>query len=182
MMKKTISMIFILMMVISFVSCGGSNELEITGVVVEVNESGGFLIDVLDGYAEDKMQVHVDEKAKFEEGVVPDDIVPGVVIGVVIKNEVMESYPVQANAKRILWTEDVLNGTILSVGEEAMLVNIEEGDYKGMMQMWIEEETVFHRNIPRLMEKQHKVAFTIKDKILKSEPVQGFAVRIVSYE
>ena len=156
MMKKTIIMIFVLIMAVSVVSCGGNNEIEITGVVVETNDSGGFLIDVLDGYAEDKMLVHVDEKVKFEEGVTQADIVPGVVIGVTIKNEVMESYPVQATAKRILWTENVIKGTILSAGEEAVLVSIDEGYDTKMMQLWIEEETIFYKNIPRVMEKQKK--------------------------
>jgi len=181
-MKKTILMIFILIMVVSVVSCGGNTELEITGIVIETNDSGGFLIDVLDGYAEDKMQVHVDGKVKFEDGVTAEDIVPGVVIGVAIKNEVMESYPVQATAKRILWTETVIKGTVLSAGEDAVLVSIEEGYDTKMMQLWLEDETIFYRNIPRLMEKQKKIAFTIKDGVLESEPVQGFAIRILSYE
>jgi hypothetical protein len=182
MMKKIILLMFILIMVVTVVSCGGNNDLEIVGIVIETNESGGFLIDVLDGYAEDKMQVHVDNKVKFEEGVAATDIVPGVVIGITIKNEVMESYPVQANATKILWTEDVVSGTILSVGEEAALLNIEEGYDTGMMQLWFEDETIFYRDIPKLMEKQKKISFTMKDEVLETEPIQGFAIRIISYE
>jgi hypothetical protein len=182
MMKKTILVIFILIMVMTVVSCGGNNDLEIVGIVIETNESGGFLIDVLDGYAEDKMQVIMGDKVKFEEGVAATDIVPGVVIGITIKNEVMESYPVQANATKILWTEVIVSGTILSVGEEAALLSIEEGYDTGMMQLWFEEDTIFYRDIPRLMEKQKKISFTMKDEVLETEPIQGFAIRIISYE
>ena len=175
-------MIFILIMVVSVVSCGGNNDIEITGVIIETNESGGFLIDVLDGYAEDIMQVIMGDKVKFEEGVTDADIKPGVVVGLTIKHEVMESYPVQANATKILWTESVVSGTILSVGEEAALLNIESGYETGMMQLWFEEETIFYRDIPRLMEKQKKVSFTMKEEVLETEPIQGFAIRIISYE
>lgn len=181
MIKKTILMIFILILAVSVVSCG-NNDIEIVGIVVEVNDSGGFLIDVLDGYAEDKMQVHTDDKLKFEDGVTAEDIIPNVVIGLTIKNEVMESYPVQVNAKNILWTEPIIKGTILSVGKEAALLSIEEGYDTRMMQLWIEEKTIFYRNIPRTMEKQKSIRFTIKPKVLETEPVQGFAVRIISYE
>ena len=181
-MKKIIVLIFILIMVVSVVSCNGKNDMEITGIVIETNESGGFLIDVLEGYAEDKMQVHVDDKVKFEEGVTQADIVPGVVIGLTIKDEVMESYPVQATATKILWTRAVIKGTILSAGEDAVLVQVEEGYDTSMMQVWIEDDTMFYRNIPRLMEKQKKITFTIKDEVMESDPVQGYAIAIVDYE
>jgi|GEM_PF-2169898 len=182
MMKKAILMIFVLIMVVSVVSCGGKDYQVIIGLVTESTESGGFRVEVLDGFAEDLMQVHVDDKVKYEDGVERADIKPGVVVSFTIGDEVMESYPVQVNAKKILWTENVITAKILSAGEDAALVMIEDGYTPGMMQVWIEEETVFHRNIPKVMEKQKTVKFTIKDEVLESEPVQGFAIRFVSYE
>lgn len=181
-MKKTLLMIFILILVVSVVSCGGKEDTEVIGVVLEVNESGGFLIDVLEGYAEDKMQVGLDKRIKYEKGVEQADIVPGVVVGINIKDGVMESYPVQATASKILWTEKIVKGEILSVGEEAALIKVTEGYDVDMMQLWLEEETVFHGDIPRIMEKQRTISFTMKDEVLESEPIQGFAIRIVSYK
>jgi hypothetical protein len=182
MIKKTLLVILVIVLAVSVVSCGGKNNTEVIGVVLEVNESGGFLIDILEGYAEDKMQVHLDKRIKYEEGVEQSDITPGVVVGIYIKDEVMESYPVQATATRILWTENIVTGKILSVGEEAALINVTDGIDVDMMQLWFEEETVFHRDIPRIMEKQKTITFTMKDEVLESEPIQGFAIRIISYE
>ena len=181
-MKKALVMIFILILIVSAVSCGGKNDIEVVGIVLEVNESGGFLIDVLDGYAEDKMQVHLDKRIEYEDGVTQEDIVPGVVVGIYIKDEVMESYPVQATATSILWTEKIVTGVILSAGEDAVLISVTEGYDADLMQLWLEEDTVFYRNIPRVMEKQKTVSFTMKDEVLETEPIQGFAIRIVNYE
>lgn len=181
-MKKTILMIFALIIAVSLVSCSRGDDQVIIGRVTETNENGGFRIEVLDGFAEDIMQVGVEDKLKYEDGVTSEDIKNGVVIGLTIEDRIMESYPVQVIAKRIMWVETVITGTILSVGDEAMLINVSEGYDQGMMQVWFQEETLFYGDIPTLMEKQKTVGFTITGEVMESEPVQAYAKRIVTYE
>jgi hypothetical protein len=182
-MKKisTILLIFSIIGIMT-VSCGGNGGVTVVGVVEQADENG-FLIDVTEGYAENRMQVHITKKTDYDQSAM-DMLGPGAAVGVVIEDEVMESYPVQANAIEIEWVERVVTGTVLSAGESSVLFKIEEGHEAGMLQVLIDEETVFHGGIPRILEKQKTAGFTIDvmEEPLDTDPVAVKAKRFVTYE
>jgi len=177
--------LFIILIIISvaftFAGCKKTDDVEIAGIVTEVSESGGFRVNVIGGFQEDLMQVHLSNKIQYEEGV--DKIISiGNVVGFNITGDVAESYPVQVTATRILWNEAVITGTILSAGESAMLIKVTEGFDSSMLQAYITEETVFYNNIPNLTEKGKTIGFTITGEIRESEPPQVDVKRFVIYE
>ena len=181
-MKKTILIFLIIISVIFvFTGCKKEEGPEIAGIVLEVSESGGFRVQVIGGYAEDLMQVHLDKKIKYEEGV--DEIIKaGNAVGFIITGDVAESYPVQVTATKILWNEPVITGKVLSAGPTSLLIEVIEGFDGKLMQVHITEESMFYSNIPDLLEKGKNVGFTITGEIMESDPVQVFAKRFVTYE
>ena len=181
MKNKLLIIIVIFSLVFAFAGCKKADDVEIAGIVIEVSDSGGFRVEVIGGFAEDLMQVHMSDKIKYEEGV--DEVIKvGNAIGFTIEDEVMESYPVQATVKKILWNEQIIIGEILSAGETAMLVKITDGFDSSMVQAHIKENTIFYNNIPTLTEKGKTIGFTITGEILESDPPQVYIKRFVIYE
>lgn len=181
MSKRTCLILLICLLIFTTVSCNGKDDgNEITGIVTETGNND-FLIQVIDGYQEDEMKVNITRKTKFEEGV-SEQISVGNAIGFTIKNEVMESYPVQAEAKTIKWNEMIVKGNILSAGENALLLKVTEGLDSDLIQVLINEECLFYNNIPEIMEKDKMVGFTITGEIIGSNPIQVYAKRFVVYE
>ena len=181
MKNKLLIIIVIFSLVFAFAGCKKTDDVEVAGIVTEVSASGGFRVEIIGGFAEDLMQVHMSDKIKYEDGV--DEIIKvGNAIGFTIEDEIMESYPVQTTVKKILWNEQVITGKILSAGETAMLVNIIEGFDSSMVQAHIDEDTIFYNNIPTLTEKGKTIGFTITGEILESEPPQIYVKRFVIYE
>ncbi len=181
MKKKLIILLVILSVIVVFAGCKKEEGPEIAGIVLEVSESGGFRVQVIGGYAEDLMQVKLDKKIKYEEGV-DETIKAGNAVGFRITGDVAESYPVQATATRILWNEPVITGKILSAGDEAILLQVEEGLDSKLLQAWITEDTIFYSNIPSVTEKGKTIGFTITGEILESDPPQAYVKRFITYE
>lgn len=181
-MKKKLIILLVIISVISMLSgCKKDDGPEIAGIVLDVTESGGFRIQVIGGYAEDLMQVHLDKKIKYEEGV-DETIKVGNAVGFRITGDVAESYPVQVTATTILWNEPVIKGTILSAGDKAILLQVEEGFDSDLLQARITEDTLFYSNIPTVTEKGKTIGFTITGEILESDPPQVYVKRFVTYE
>lgn len=181
MKNKLLTIMIIFSLVFAFTGCKKADDVEIAGIVIEVSDSGGFRVEVIGGFAEDLMQVHMSDKIKYEEGV--DEVIKvGNAIGFTIEDEVMESYPVQATVKKILWNEQIIIGEILSAGETAMLVKITGGFDSKMVQAYINEDTIFYNNIPTLTEKGKTIGFTITGDIRESDPPQVDVKRFVIYE
>jgi hypothetical protein len=181
MKSKFLIFILIIGLVVGFAGCKKDNGPEIAGIVTEVSESGGFRVMVIGGYAEDLMQVHLDKKIKYEEGI-DETIKVGNAVGFIITGDVAESYPVQATATKILWNEPVITGKILSAGETSILVQVESGFDSKMLQALITGDTIFYNNIPNITEKGKSISFTITGEIMESDPPQVYVKRFVNYE
>lgn len=181
MKNKLLIILIIISVIFTVVGCKKADETEIVGIVTEVSESGGFRVNVIGGYSEDLMQVHLSDKIKYEDGV--DEIIAvGNAVGFNITGDVAESYPVQVTATKILWNEAVIYGKILSAGEGAMLIQVTEGFESKMLQAFIIEKTIFYNNIPTVTEKGKVIGFTITGEIRESEPPQVDVKRFVTYE
>lgn len=181
MKKNLIIFLVIISVILVFTGCKKDEGPEIAGIVLEVSESGGFRIQVIEGYDEDLMQVNLGKKIKYEEGI--DEIIKvGNAVGFRITGDVAESYPVQVTATKILWNQPVITGKILSAGDTAMLIQVESGFDSRMLQAHITEETIFYNNIPDITQKGKTVGFTITGEILETEPPQVFIKRLVTYE
>lgn len=181
MKKRLLILLIIVSVLFAFTGCKKEDATEIAGIVTEVSEGGGFRVQVIGGFPEDLMQVHLSDKIKYEEGI-DRDIKVGNAVGFVITGDVMESYPVQVTAKNILWNESVVTGKILSAGSEAVLIQVDSGFDAKMLQVLITEETIFYSNIPAVTEKGKTIGFTITGDILDTEPQQVYVKRFVTYE
>jgi len=181
MKNKLFILLAIVSLVFAFTGCKTEDDTEIAGVVTEVSESGGFRVEVIGGFQEDLMQVHLADKIKYGEDV-DKNIAVGNAVGFTITGDVAESYPVQVTATKILWNEPVITGKILSAGDEALLIQVISGIDSKMLQAHIIEETVFYNNIPTVTEKGKIIGFTITGEILESEPPQVYVKRFVTYE
>jgi len=181
MKKKLIILLIIVSITMVFAGCQKEDDTEIAGIITEVTQGGGFRVQVIGGFTEDLMQVHLSDKIKYEEGV-DQTFEVGNAVGFYITGDVAESYPVQVTATRILWNEPVITGKILSAGEEAILIQVISGFDGNMLQARVTEDTIFYSNIPSLTEKGKIIGFTITGEILESDPPQVFVKRFVSYE
>ena len=181
MKSKILILLIIVGLLMAFTGCKKDDGPEIVGIVTEVSESGGFRVMVIGGYAEDLMQVHLDKKIKYEEGI-DEKIDVGNAVGFIITGDVAESYPVQVTATKILLNEPVITGKILSAGESAILIQVESGFDSKMLQAMITEDTIFYSNIPTVTEKGKTIGFTITGEILESDPPRVYVKRFVTYE
>ncbi len=180
MKNKLLILLVILVFIFAFAGCKAKDDTEIAGVVIETSEGGGFRVEIIGGFQEDLMQVHMSDKVKYEEGT-DENIQIGNAVGFTIGDEVMESYPVQATAKKILWNEKVITGEILSDGDAAILIKVQTGFDSQLLQAHITEETIFYKNIPALTEKGKIIGFTTMGETLDTEPPQVFVKRFVIY-
>lgn len=181
MKNKIFILLVILLLVFTVSGCKTKVENEIVGIVTETSDGGGFRVKVIGGFQEDLMQVQMQNKTKYEEGI--DNVIKvGNAVGFTIEDEIMESYPVQTKAKRILWNEGVITGKILSSGETAILLQVSLGFDAKMLQAHITDETIFYSNIPKITEKGKVIGFTITGEILETEPQQVYVKRFVTYE
>ena len=180
-MKHVSVVVLVIISIVLFIGCSRDEGLEIVGIVTETVDGGGFMIEVIDGYQEDAMHVHVDKKTKTDD-TVSADVEVGSVVGLMISDEVMESYPVQATAQRIMWVEPIIRGEILSAGPTSLLIMVTEGFAEDLMQVHLTEATVFYKNIPSDMDKNMVIGLTITGEIMESSPVQVFAKRILVYK
>ncbi|MFO7611131.1 MAG: hypothetical protein R6W99_01400 [Clostridia bacterium] len=181
MAKKIVLIILVVLIAATFAGCGGKeSDPEIVGIVSEADKDG-FIVDVIGGFQEDIMHVYITKKTKFAEGITYE-MAPGSVVGFTIEGEVRESYPVQVDAKNIIWNEETITGTILSAGDKALLVSVSGDNKTVLMQVLITDETLFYNNIPPLMEKTRTVGFTISGETPGTEPIQVFAKRFVTYD
>ncbi|MFO7636631.1 MAG: hypothetical protein R6W96_04920 [Clostridia bacterium] len=102
-MKKKI---LLFMMVLALLGTGGCKAKEyqvITGLILSAGPES-FLIQVTSGSDEDLMQVHITDKTKFEKGI-PALLEKGKTVSLSTDGRVLESYPVQVYAVRILTYE-----------------------------------------------------------------------------
>lgn len=180
MKSKVLILLVILSLVLTVSGCKTKVGNEIVGIVTETSE-GGFRVKVIGGFQEDLMQVHIQDKTKYEDGT-DKEIKVGNAVGFTIEDEIMESYPVQTKAKKILWNEAVITGKILSSGETAILFQVSSGFDAKMLQAHITDETIFYSNIPKLTEKGKMIGLTITGKILETEPQQVYVKRFLTYE
>ena len=181
MKNKLLILLIIIAMVMTITGCEKEDKTEIAGIVIEASESGGFRVQVIGGFQEDLMQVHLSDKINYEEGV-DETISVGNAVGFYITGDVAESYPVQVTATRILWNESVITGKILSAGETSILLQVESGFDSKMLQALVTEDTLFYSNIPSLTEKGNIIGFTITGEILETEPPQVYVKRFVTYD
>lgn len=181
MKNRILIFLVIISLVLAVSGCKTKVENEIVGIVTELSDGGGFRVRVIGGFQEDFMQVHMQDKTKYEEGV-DSNIKIGNAVGFTIEDEIMESYPVQTKAKKILWNENVITGKILSSGETAILLQVSSGFDSKMLQAHITEDTIFYSNIPKVTEKGKVIGFTMTDEILETEPQQVYVKRFVTYE
>ncbi|MBN2557483.1 MAG: hypothetical protein JXB33_01870 [Clostridia bacterium] len=181
MAKKIIFIILAVLIAAAFTGCGEKDsDPEIVGIISETQD-GSFNVDVIGGFQEDIMKVYITKKTKFAEGAT-NEMAVGMAVGFTIEGDVRESYPVQVDARKIRWNEEIITGTILSAGETALLVSVAGEGKTVLMQVLITEETLFYNNIPPLMEKTRTVGFTISGENPGTEPIQVFTKRIVTYD
>lgn len=181
MKKRILILLIIVSLAMVFAGCQKEDDTEIAGIITEVSSGGGFRVQVIGGFTEDLMQVHLSDKIKYEDGV-DQNLEIGNAVGFYITGDVAESYPVQVTATRILWNEPIITGKILSAGETAILLQVETGFDSKMLQARITEDTVFYSNIPSLVEKGKIIGFTITGEILETDPPQVYVKRFVTYE
>jgi hypothetical protein len=76
----------------------------------------------------------------------------------------------------------VVKGMILSAGEGSILIQVTQGSTEDMMHILFTDETKYEKGIWGPFEKGDLITLTIGDDVMKSYPVQAFAIKIIKVE
>ena len=99
-MKKRIILIILVVIMLMSASCQTKEYQIIAGKILSAGAES-MLIQVTEGSEEDMLQVHITDKTKFEKGI-PSTLEKGGQVRLSIDDEILDSYPAQVYAIKIL--------------------------------------------------------------------------------